>query len=79
MGEESETGLLGKIKTDSKGESKVFIPASFKESRESLNPITFIAVTEANKEFESTTAEIEIIRSRIEIDTSTNGETKVLL
>lgn len=76
MGEESGIGLLGKIKTDSKGESKIFIPASFKSLWDSAASFTFIAVTEANKEFESITSEIEILKARIEIDTSSDETTK---
>ena len=79
LGEASESGLLSKIKTDNKGESKVFIPASFKKSWDSISPLRFIAVTDANKDFESTTAEIEIFKSKIEMDTSSDEETKNIM
>ncbi|HLF45715.1 MAG TPA: hypothetical protein VI548_04790 [Chitinophagaceae bacterium] len=76
MGEESASGFLGKVKTDSKGESKVFIPATLKETWETASPLKFIAVTEAGKEFESTSSEIEILKAKIEIDTSSDEESK---
>lgn len=77
MGEESENGLLGKIKTDSKGESKVYIPASFKSNWDSSGgQFTFIAVSDANKDFESTTSEIGITRARLEMDTISDEESK---
>lgn len=76
MGETSESGLLEKIITDKKGESKIFIPASFKSAWDSAASFTFIAVTEAYKEFESITSEIEILKARIEIDTSSDETTK---
>lgn len=79
LGEENETGLLAKIKTNSKGESKVFIPATFKETWATASPLRFIAVTEANKDFESVKSEIEILKAKIEIDTSTDETKKIVV
>ena len=77
MGEESENSLLSKIKTDSKGESRVYIPASFKTNWDSSGgQLTFIAVSEANKNFESTTTEIQVTKARLEIDTTTDEESR---
>lgn len=70
IGEETESGLLEKIKTDSKGESKIFIPASFKSIWDSGATFSFIAVSEANKIFQSTKSEISVTKAKIEIDTS---------
>lgn len=76
IGEEADENLLGKVKTNAKGEGKVFISSDFKTSWDSLSTITFLAVSEANKDFESEQAEIEITKARIEIDTATDEESK---
>lgn len=75
-GEESDAGLLEKINTDQKGEGTVFIPASFKSNWDQATSFTFIAVTEATKIFPSTKSEIFITKAKMEIDTSSDGESK---
>jgi hypothetical protein len=76
LNDTSATSLLGKIKTDEKGESLVFIPAIFKPVWDSLTSFTFIVVTETNREFESKTTELQITKARLTIDTSSEGETR---
>jgi phage tail tube protein FII len=79
IGEESESGLLGKIKTDDKGEAIVYISSAFKSRWDSLSPLKFLAVTEANKIFAATTSETEIYKSKIEIDTASTEEAKNIM
>lgn len=76
LNEESETGLLGKIITDRKGEGKIFITPAFKPVWDSASAFTFIAVTEANKDFESVKNEIQVTKARLEIDTSSDEESR---
>lgn len=79
LGGESEKELLGKIKTDGKGESKVYIPAAFKPEWDSSGSLTFLVVTGANKIFESTTGEIQVTKAKIEIDTTTEDEIRKII
>jgi hypothetical protein len=80
IGTPSETNLLSKIKTDKKGESVIYIPASFKSIWDSSATLNFSAISEANKIYESTTSEITISKSKIEIDTtSEDGVRKVIV
>jgi len=76
IGEQSETNLLGKIKTNETGEGKVYIPSFVKAAWDSAAPLNFSVTTEANKIFESAKTEIAITRTKIEIDTVTEEETK---
>lgn len=74
IGEESESGLLGKLKTNIKGEANVVIPPSFKTVWDATETLTFIVVSESTEIFESATTELQITKARIEIDTLTEDE-----
>ena len=76
INEISETSLLGKIKTDEKGESRIFIPATFKPVWDSSTNFTFIAHTDTYGEFESKTIELQVTKARLTIDTSSDAETR---
>lgn len=76
LNDTSANSLLGKIKTDEKGESRIFIPATFKSIWDSSTNFTFIAVTDIHNEFESKTTELQLTRARLTIDTSSDGETR---
>lgn len=72
----SASSLLGKLKTDEKGESRIFIPATFKPVWDSSTNFTFIAITDAQGEFESKTIELQLTKAKLTIDTSSDGETR---
>jgi len=76
LNETSTTALLGKITTDEKGEGRIFIPATFKLIWDSSTGFTFIAVTDANSEFESKKTELAVTKARLTIDTSSDGEVR---
>jgi hypothetical protein len=76
LGEQTESGLLGKIKTNTHGEAFVYIPSAFKAGWDSMSPVKFSVTTEATKIFDATSAEAEITKSKIQIDTSGNEEGK---
>jgi hypothetical protein len=79
MGEESESRLLGKVKTNGEGESYLYLPASFKSLWDSASTYTFIAVSEANKVFASTRTEAQVTRARMEIDTASTEDGKQVI
>jgi hypothetical protein len=80
IGEQTDANLLGKIRTGKKGEASLYIPSKFKALWDSSASLNFSAVTEANKIFESTTAELAITKSKIEIDTLTEeGVRKIIV
>ena len=72
----AETNLVAKLKTDKAGLAKAIFPPSLKKPWESAADHKIIAVTEANKEFEETETEALITKSKISIDTTSDGETK---
>lgn len=78
--EEAESSLLEEIQTDSKGESRIFIPAAFKAVWDASASHRFIVVTEAREEFESTQSEMEVTKAKIEIDTAyENGVRNIIV
>lgn len=79
LGDEADNRLIEKVQTNQKGESMVYLPASFQPLWDSLATPTFLAVTEATKEFPSTRTEITITKAKIEIDTVSDEESKNIL
>ena len=73
---ETEANLLGKVKTNEKGEAIVYIPSTFKPVWDSSSILNFLVTTEANKVFQKTKSEIQVTKAIIEIDTVSDGETK---
>lgn len=69
----STTNLIGNIKTDEKGTAQTVVPASLKNLWASSPNHKFIAIAKPNPKDEATTAELEITKSKIEIDTL-NGD-----
>jgi len=79
LNEAKDSNLIRSFQSGASGEEKVFIPTSFKNLWEANSSITFIAVAEANKEFDETKTETQITKSKIEIDTSRTDETKKVI
>lgn len=61
--------LIGKIKTDEKGSAQTIVPISLKNLWTASDTHRFIAIARATSKDEETTTELEIARSKIEIDT----------
>jgi hypothetical protein len=65
----SANTLIAKVTTDEKGMAKAILSPSFKDAWSSSEKHKFIAVADAQKPYEETTGEIEITKSKIQIDT----------
>ena len=65
----SATNLIGKIKTDEAGAAQTIIPSGLKNLWSSSPDHKFIAIAKPNPKDEETTTELEIAKSKIEIDT----------
>jgi hypothetical protein len=74
LDKDSSGNLIGKIITNERGLAKAIIPPALKTAWNGLAKHSFIAVSETNKDFESTTAETAMAKSRIVIDTVFDGE-----
>jgi len=61
--------LIGKIKTNEKGSAQTTIPAGLKDLWAASPNHKFIAIAKANQKDEAITTELEIAKSKIEIDT----------
>jgi hypothetical protein len=69
LGEASPGHLIGKIKTDEKGEGSITIPVSLKDKWNESTTHNFVAVTEGTKKYAKTTTELEVMKAKIVIDT----------
>lgn len=68
--------ILGKTVTGERGIARINFPASVKSAWDAVATHTFIAVTEATKEFDQVTAETSITKTKILIDTVPDAETR---
>lgn len=65
--EEKRQGFMGKLKTNMNGEAYLRLPTRFKSSWDSVQSRLFMATSTGSQEFEDAQAEVEIIKSRIEL------------
>ena len=72
----SDENLIGSVTTNDKGIGKLVLPVTAKSAWDSSLKPHFIAVSAPTKMFPETTAETEIARTRITIDTTTDDEGK---
>lgn len=70
---------IGKVTTDINGLAKAIIPPALKTVWDRSAKHTLLAVSEANKEFEPTNAEVVITKSKITIDTVSDGATRTII
>lgn len=73
---DSAANLVGKVTTNEKGLAKAIIPPALKKLWDSATSHTFIGVSEPTKQFDATTAEAAITKTKITIDTATDAETR---
>jgi hypothetical protein len=72
----SLTNLIAKIKTDENGSAQTIVPAGLKNIWAAASNHKFIAIAKANPKEEGTTTELEIAKSKIEIDTLNENGTR---
>jgi hypothetical protein len=72
----SENNLIGKVKTDETGIAEATLPPVLKTNWESSATHKFLAVAAASKDFDETPGEAAVTKTKLSIDTSSDGETK---
>jgi hypothetical protein len=75
----SENNLIAKVKTNEEGVAKAFLPTGLKSAWESSALHKFVAVAEASKEFGETEAEATVTKSKITIDTTSDGDARSII
>jgi hypothetical protein len=73
---QSDSSFIGKITTDEKGIAKAILPPSLKSFWEASSSHSILGFTEANAEFEGVSSETAITKTKMTIDTSSDGETR---
>ena len=76
LDKDSAANLLGKVTTDENGLAKAIIPPELKAVWEGSADHKFIGISESNKDFEETKAEISITKTKIIIDTLAGDDTR---
>lgn len=66
----SDAGLMGTILTDKDGKGMVTFPVRLQKIWDSVSSFHLIATTATNKQYESVTAESDITKTKISIDTT---------
>ncbi len=66
----TNAGLLGTIQTNKDGKGMVTFPVSLQKTWDSVSTFHLIATTTADKQYESVTAEADITKTKISIDTT---------
>jgi hypothetical protein len=76
LDKDSAGNLLGKVTTDEGGDAKAIIPPALKAGWDASSTHKFIGIAAANKEFDETKAEATITKSKITIDTLSDGSAR---
>jgi hypothetical protein len=76
---ETDSMLLGKVKTDAGGNAYVAISAGFKPVWDTSSRFSFIATSAGNRIYEASNTQIDITKARIFLDTVAGAETKTLM
>ena len=79
IGDTLAANLLGNVTTDENGRAIVGIPESVKNIWDSSATVSFKAITDATKEYESAEGESTITKGKIEIDTTSDGTTRSIV
>jgi hypothetical protein len=75
----TENNLVAKVTTDEAGEAKAIVPPALKTLWESSADHKFIGVARASKDFDETQGEAIVTKTRIAIDTTSDGETRSII
>jgi hypothetical protein len=73
---ESDSSFIGKVTTDEMGTAKAVLPPSLKTLWEASSNHTILGFTDPTKEFDATTSETAVLKTKMTIDTSSDGETR---
>lgn len=76
IGEESEAGFLGRMRSNEEGVGLIEIPAQFKDRLNADSTYYFIATVIEDEKFEDTSSEIEIYKAKIEVTYAEDEEEK---
>ena len=68
--------FIAKVTTNENGAAKAILPPVLKTAWDASSDHTFLGIAEANKEFDETKTETPITKTKINIDTSSDGETR---
>jgi hypothetical protein len=75
---DSASNLIGKITTNEKGLAKAIIPPNLKTAWDGSSAHTFLGVSASTKQFDETTAEAAITKTKITIDTLAGAEARTV-
>jgi hypothetical protein len=75
---DSAGNLIGKVITDEKGLAKAIIPPGLKNTWNNAAAHTFIGKSETTKQFDETTSEAAITKTKIAIDTLAGAEARTI-
>jgi hypothetical protein len=71
-----EKNFMGRFVTDEKGNAKAILPVHIQRAWNAAEKHSFIATSEASKQYEETEGTLDITKSRMSIDTISDGETR---
>jgi len=72
----TDSNLIQSFQSTKTGEERIYISPTFKAAWDAASYFTFIAIAEANKEFDETKGEGQVTKAKLEIDTGRTDETK---
>jgi hypothetical protein len=75
----AENNLVAKLTTDDAGKAKAVLPPGLKTAWESSADHKFLAVVEASKDFDKTEGEANVTKTKLSIDTTSDGETRSII
>lgn len=75
----SENNFIGKVTTNEDGMAEAILPPGLKTAWESSGSHKFLAEVEANKDFDKTEGEAAVTKTKLSIDTSSDGETRSII
>src|SRR6478609_280716 len=75
---DSASNLIGKVITNEKGLAKAIIPPNLKATWDGSSAHTFLGVSEPATQFDATTAEAAITKTKITIDTLAGAEARTV-
>jgi hypothetical protein len=78
LNEETDAMLLGKVKTGATGKALLTVGTGFKSLWDSAATFKFLASSPGTKAYDASTAEINITKAKIFIDTVADAETRTL-
>jgi len=75
----AEKNLVTNLVTDQDGRAKVILPPGLKNAWDASSTHTFLGIVQGNKDFDEAKGETTITKSKISIDTVSEGETRSMV